>query len=169
MKVPWLSNFHFFPFLFLKAFREAIKLAVKYKENSTDFMDEVLRELEVLDLTCVILLAAVICTCSFNIVAVMCSTSEYVLCCLYQIIWVKRCMYFIWLERYTESWCQYESWKQADDQKILEKLEINCSGRFPLQVEGKLQAKDMLTGRLLPGCRKGKPWGPIFKRSLSYM
>jgi len=33
---------------FLKAFREAIKLAVKYKENSTDFMDEVLRELEVL-------------------------------------------------------------------------------------------------------------------------
>lgn len=31
----------------MKAFREAIKLAVKYKENSTDFMDEVLRELEV--------------------------------------------------------------------------------------------------------------------------
>ena len=30
-----------------KAFREAIKLAVRYKENSTDFMDEVLRELEV--------------------------------------------------------------------------------------------------------------------------
>lgn len=33
----------------VKAFREAIKLAVKYKENSTDFMDEVLRELENFD------------------------------------------------------------------------------------------------------------------------
>ena len=39
-----LDFIYFFP----KAFREAIKLAVKYKENSTDFMDEVLRELEVL-------------------------------------------------------------------------------------------------------------------------
>lgn len=40
-----ILDFHLFC---LKAFREAIKLAVKYKENSTDFMDEVLRELEVL-------------------------------------------------------------------------------------------------------------------------
>lgn len=34
-------------FSFGQAFREAIKLAVKYKEDSTDFMDEVFRELEV--------------------------------------------------------------------------------------------------------------------------
>lgn len=33
----------------VKAFREAIKLAVKYKEDSTDFMDEVFRELESFD------------------------------------------------------------------------------------------------------------------------
>lgn len=33
----------------VKAFREAIALAVKYKENSTDFVDEVLRELENFD------------------------------------------------------------------------------------------------------------------------
>ena len=39
-----LNSYLFCP----KAFREAIKLAVKYKENSTDFMDQVLRELEVL-------------------------------------------------------------------------------------------------------------------------
>ena len=32
---------------FLQVFREAIKLGVGYKENSTDFMDEVLKELEV--------------------------------------------------------------------------------------------------------------------------
>lgn len=45
-----ILDFHVF---FPKAFREAIKLAVKYKENSTDFMDEVLRELEVLaDVMC---------------------------------------------------------------------------------------------------------------------
>jgi len=36
-----------FIFSFAQAFREAIKLAVKYKEDSTDFMDEVFRELEV--------------------------------------------------------------------------------------------------------------------------
>jgi len=45
-----ILDFHVF---FPKAFREAIKLAVKYKENSTDFMDEVLRELEVVaDVMC---------------------------------------------------------------------------------------------------------------------
>ena len=42
------TDFGFTCIFFPKAFREAIKLAVKYKENSTDFMDEVLRELEVL-------------------------------------------------------------------------------------------------------------------------
>ncbi|XP_077999842.1 rab-like protein 2A [Glandiceps talaboti] len=33
----------------VKLFRQAIKLAVAYKENSTDFMDEVMRELENFD------------------------------------------------------------------------------------------------------------------------
>ena len=31
-------------------FREAIKSAASYKENSTDFMDEVMRELEVCEI-----------------------------------------------------------------------------------------------------------------------
>ena len=57
LKTPLMCSKVFFDVLKLildfhlfcpKAFREAIKLAVKYKENSTDFMDEVLRELEVL-------------------------------------------------------------------------------------------------------------------------
>ena len=57
LKTPMMCSKLFFDVLKLildfhlfcpKAFREAIKLAVKYKENSTDFMDEVLRELEVL-------------------------------------------------------------------------------------------------------------------------
>ena len=33
----------------VKVFREAIRLALHYKENSTDFVDEVLKELENLD------------------------------------------------------------------------------------------------------------------------
>ena len=42
-----MKLFALFFFSFGQAFREAIKLAVKYKENSTDFMDQVFRELEV--------------------------------------------------------------------------------------------------------------------------
>ena len=33
----------------VKVFREAIRLALDYKENSTDFVDEVLKELENFD------------------------------------------------------------------------------------------------------------------------
>eukprot|EP00795_Rhopilema_esculentum_P005435 gene5435-610_t len=33
----------------VKVFREAIKLGYNYKENSSDFMDEVMRELENFD------------------------------------------------------------------------------------------------------------------------
>ncbi|XP_062508614.1 rab-like protein 2A [Corticium candelabrum] len=49
---------HHLPFYFVsasdgtnvvKVFREAIKAAIIYKENSTDFVDEVMRELEALD------------------------------------------------------------------------------------------------------------------------
>lgn len=57
-----------------KAFREAIKLAVKYKENSTDFMDEVLRELEVLEDNLqfnTVLLGESTCTCTVSTMFVM--------------------------------------------------------------------------------------------------
>jgi Rab-like protein 2 len=49
---------HHLPFYFVsasdgtnvvKVFKEAIKAGITYKENSTDFVDEVMRELEVLD------------------------------------------------------------------------------------------------------------------------
>lgn len=35
--------------LYFQCFRDAIKAAIAYKNNSTDFMDEVMRELEVRD------------------------------------------------------------------------------------------------------------------------
>ena len=33
----------------VKVFREAIKLALHYKDNSTDFVDQVMKELEIFD------------------------------------------------------------------------------------------------------------------------
>ena len=45
MKLSSVKSF-FYPFLF-KLFREAIRLAYRYKENSTDFVDIVMKELEV--------------------------------------------------------------------------------------------------------------------------
>ncbi len=48
-------------FIFSQCFRDAIKAAQAYKNNSTDFMDEIMKELDVSTGSCHVVASAFLC------------------------------------------------------------------------------------------------------------